>query len=61
MEMQVTIIIGNHPNLKRVPLLNCRVKVKVLVTQLCSTLYDPVHCSPPASSVHGILQARILE
>ena len=25
------------------------------------TLCDPVHCSPPNSSVHGILQARILE
>ena len=31
------------------------------VTQLCLTLCDPVDCSPPASSVHGILQARILE
>ena len=31
------------------------------VTQLCLTLCDPMDCSPPASSVHGILQARILE
>ena len=29
--------------------------------QLCLTLCDPVDCSPPGSSVHGILQARILE
>ena len=30
--------------------------------QSCLTLYDPVECSPPgSSSVHGILQARILE
>ena len=36
-------------------------KVKVLVTQLCLTLCDPMHCSPSDSSVHGILQARILE
>ena len=28
--------------------------------QSCSTLYDPVNCSQPGSSVHGILQARIL-
>ena len=35
--------------------------VCVLVTQLCPTLCDPMDCSPPASSVHGILQARILE
>ena len=31
------------------------------VTQSCPTLCDPVDCSPPDSSVHGILQARILE
>ena len=29
--------------------------------QLCLTLNDPMDCSPPGSSVHGILQARILE
>ena len=28
---------------------------------VCPTLYDPMHCSPPESSIHGILQARILE
>ena len=31
------------------------------VSQSCPTLCDPVDCSPPGSSVHGILQARILE
>ena len=36
-------------------------KVKLLVTQLCLTLWDPVDHSPPGSSVHGISQARILE
>ena len=35
--------------------------LKVLVTQLCLTLCNPLDCSPPGSSVHGILQARILE
>ena len=30
-----------------------------LVTQSCPTLLDPMDCSPPDSSVHGILQARI--
>ena len=34
--------------------------VCVLVTQSCLTLCDPMDCSPPGSSVHGILQARIL-
>ena len=33
----------------------------VLVTQSCSTLCDPMDCSLPGSSVHGISQARILE
>ena len=36
-------------------------KVKVKVAQLCPTLCDPIDCSLPGSSVHGILQARILE
>ena len=36
-------------------------KVKVLVSQLCVTLCNPVDCSPPGSSVHGTLQARKLE
>ena len=31
------------------------------VAQLCLTLCDPMDCSLPGSSVHGILQARILE
>jgi len=29
--------------------------------QSCPTLFDPIDCSPPSSSVHGILQARIVE
>ena len=32
-----------------------------LVAQSCLTPCDPVDCSPPGSSGHGILQARILE
>ena len=31
------------------------------VAQSCPTLSDPMDCRPPGSSVHGILQARILE
>ena len=31
------------------------------VTQSRLTLYEPMDCNPPGSSVHGILQARILE
>ena len=36
-------------------------KVKVLVAQSCPTQSNPVDGSPPGTSVHGILQARILE
>ena len=32
-----------------------------LITQSCLTLCDPMNSCPPGSSVHGILQARILE
>ena len=35
--------------------------VCVLVAQSCLTLCNPMDCSLPVSSVHGILQARILE
>ena len=38
-----------------------RVYMFVLVTQSCLTLCDPMDCSPPRSSVRGVLQARILE
>ena len=33
------------------------IKVKVLVTQSCPTLCDPMGCSLPGSSVHGTLEA----
>ena len=36
-------------------------KVKLLVAQSCPTLCDPMDCSLPHYSVHGILQARRLE
>ena len=43
-------------------LLHCRkVKSESEVTQSCPTLSDPMDCSPPGSSIHGILQARVLE
>ena len=42
-------------------LLQCmKVKRQSEVAQSCLTLSDPMDCSPPGSSVHGILQARIL-
>ena len=41
--------------------LSTHVASNVVVTQWCPTLWDPMDCSPPSSSVHGILQVRILE
>ena len=38
-----------------------RTLVLVLVAQSCLTLCYPMDCSPPGSSVHGILQSRKLE
>ena len=38
-----------------------RLELAVLISQSCLTLCDPTDCSPPDSSVHWILQARILE
>ena len=43
-------------------LLQCRkVKSESEVAQSCPTLRNPMDCSPPGSSVHGIFQARVLE
>ena len=43
-------------------LLQCmKVKSESEIAQLCPTLSDPMDCSLPDSSIHGILQARILE
>ena len=41
-------------------LLQC-MKMKSEVAQSCPTLCDPMDCSAPGSSVHGIFQARVLE
>ena len=38
-----------------------KVKSESEVSQLCLTLCDPMDCSLPGSSVHGIFQARVLE
>ena len=40
---------------------NWALKVKVLVAQSCLIYCNPMDCSPPGSSVHGILQAKMLE
>ena len=52
-QMSKQMVVSPH---NRVLLSNEKVKVKS-----CPTLCDPMDCSPPGFSVHGILQARILE
>ena len=43
-------------------LLQCmKVKSESEVAQSCPTLSDPMDCSPPGSSIHGIFQPRVLE
>ena len=43
-------------------LLQCmKVKSESEVAQSCLNLSDPMDCSPPGSSIHGIFQARVLE
>ena len=48
---------------KRKEKMKCKVCVCVCAKSLqsCPILHDPMNHSPPGSSVHGILQARILE
>ena len=38
-----------------------QVKSESEVAQSCLTLSDPMDCSPPGSSIHGIFHARVLE
>ena len=38
-----------------------KVKSQIEIIQSCPTLSDPMDCSLPGSSVHGIFQARVLE
>ena len=51
--------LGLASSLPRSP--QCFYVFEVKVIQLCLTLCDPLDCSLPGSSAHGILQARMLE
>ena len=53
---------GKNPGVGCHFLLQCmKVKSESEDTQSCLTLRDPMECSPPGSSIHGIFQARVLE
>ena len=51
--------VGDHCYMEKTRPKDNRMHVQLL--QSCPTLCDPTDCSPQCSSVHGILQARILE
>ena len=53
---------GNNTGVGCHFLLQCmKVKSESEVAQSCRTLSDPMDCSPPGSSIHGIFQARVLQ
>ena len=58
---KIQILIYSHDIMKEIFTGAIVLTLKVLITQSCPTLCYPMDCSPPSSSVHGILQARILE
>ena len=51
----------NSTRIKNLDLINEFSTIRREVAQSCPTLCDPMDCSPPGSSVHGIFQAWILE
>ena len=63
-EIKLHQLVGNYPK-KTKPRtgkeIHSPMRPFTLVASPCPTLCDPMDCSPPTSSVHGILQARILE
>ena len=54
-------VVSNSLRPRGLTLKNVKVESEGSAAQSCPTLCDPVDCSPPGFSVHGILQARILE
>ena len=62
--MRVLVILGLNPIYICLSLsiyIYTHTHMKVLVAQLCLILCDPMDCSSPGSSVHGIFQVGILE
>ena len=63
---QMVSPLGKEPKLRQlrvlwIVMLQLACESESEVTQPCPTLCDPMDCSPPGSSVHGIFQARVLE
>ena len=55
--MDLDVSIGAATRINMWPVIH----LHVFPAQSCPTLSDPLDCSPPGSSVHGIFQARVLE
>ena len=53
--VQVKLVAGDGISIKD------KDTLKIDITDMCLTVCNPMDCSPPGSSVHGILQARILD
>ena len=58
--LEFTVLTSKSPPFTATQFVHCITSWK-LVTQSCPTLCNSMDCSPPGSSVHGILQVRILE
>ena len=60
-QVSLAVPVPHVPHVLNWPLTQFDCYCCCLVAQSCPTLCDPIDCGPPGSSVHGILQARILE
>ena len=62
--LSLLMIVTERETHSSIPQLTAKLRIisedSALVAQLCPTLCDPMDCSPPGSSAHGVLQARIL-
>ena len=59
--MVLSSILGLIHQLPAAPFPSCDNKNVSMNAHLCLTVCDPIDCSPPGSSVHGIFQATIQE
>ena len=55
------LVYASEFSLMEMYLLPIFLQVFAKLLQSCPTLCDPMDCSPPGSSAHGVIQARILE
>ena len=57
--------VSSYQNLERLFIHSQNIIISIVLCakllQMCPTLWDPMDYSPPGSSIHGILQVRILE